>query len=362
MALGKPVEAIEPLERALLTNPDLFGAQLDLAQAQAMQGDAASAAALLEDLRSRADLPERFAAQIDREISALRSPAALRMATRLAQGWQSTLQLSTMRGFDTNLNNAPSATELTLTLPGGNVTLPLDPSSRPRRGAAQLSAVQWQGVRAAGESAWVMQAEARDRHTGIEADEFPAGHVAELAAGPARAAPMGGPHRRQLFPLRRQRSAMGDARRPAIPVGRPVHRLGRHRGALPAHCGGELERRLIRRAATSTATTAAGRSACCAGPRPSMQWRRPSSRCRRVMEKNFRLTKRAPAAPTAEPSCEANGRAACRGTARNLHCAGRRYTRRIRHRTAPFWAISHVPRCGIRPNSRRPGRSPASCL
>jgi hypothetical protein len=165
MALGRPVEAIEPLERALLENPDLFGAQLDLAQAQSMQGDTASAAALLQDLRSRAQLPEAFAHRIDREIEQLRSPLPTRAAARRLLGeWQSSWQFSTLGGYDTNLNNAPSATELTLTLPGGDVTLPLEPSSQPRKGAAVLATAQWQGVKARDESAWVLQAEARSRH------------------------------------------------------------------------------------------------------------------------------------------------------------------------------------------------------
>lgn len=43
LALGRSAEAIEPLERALLHDPDLPGAQLDLAQALAAEGDAASA-------------------------------------------------------------------------------------------------------------------------------------------------------------------------------------------------------------------------------------------------------------------------------------------------------------------------------
>ena len=61
------------------------------------------------------------------------APVAARLSGRQpGAGWQSSWQVSVLGGADTNLNNAPSATELTLTLPQGDVTLPLDPASRPR--------------------------------------------------------------------------------------------------------------------------------------------------------------------------------------------------------------------------------------
>ncbi|HVZ42280.1 MAG TPA: tetratricopeptide repeat protein [Ramlibacter sp.] len=186
MALGRPVEAIEPLERALLTEPDLIGAQLDLAQAHAMEGDTASAVALLEDLRGRAELPTSALRQIEREIAALRAPAApageaaSTREARAAQGrWQSSWQVSAMGGVDSNLNNAPSATELTLTLPQGNVTLPLDPASRPRGGGAVIASAQWQGLRVDRESVWVLQADGRTRNTGDPSVDY---QQLELAA------------------------------------------------------------------------------------------------------------------------------------------------------------------------------------
>jgi hypothetical protein len=164
LMLGRPVEAVEPLERALLTNPQLFGAQLDLAQAHAMQGDRASAAALLQDLRDRAEVPSGFSLRLQQEIAALQAPARA-VAEPAPGGWQSSWQFSAVAGGDTNLNNAPSATEITLTLPAGDVTLPLDPASRPRKGAALLAAAQWQAIRSQGESVWMLQADMRARKT-----------------------------------------------------------------------------------------------------------------------------------------------------------------------------------------------------
>ncbi|MBI5275317.1 MAG: hypothetical protein HY854_02570 [Burkholderiales bacterium] len=167
MSLGRSLEAVEPLERALLTNPLLFGAQMDLAQAHALQGDRASAIALLQDLRDRAEVPAGMSLRLDREIAALQ--AAARRPALAAGQWQHSWQLATLAGYDTNLNNAPSATEITLTLPQGDVTLPLDPSSQPKKGAALLAAAQWQGLKPAGQSVWVLQADMRSRHTGDHA-------------------------------------------------------------------------------------------------------------------------------------------------------------------------------------------------
>lgn len=165
MALGRPAEAVEPLERALLTDPDLPGAQLDLAQALAMQGDSASAIGLLEALRGRAALPPAITRAIETQLAALRMPRRGDDAL-LAEGtWLSRWQLASLLGYDANLNNAPASSEITLTLPQGNVTLALDPSSRPRKGAALLSSLQWQGLRPDGAALWVVQGDLRSRET-----------------------------------------------------------------------------------------------------------------------------------------------------------------------------------------------------
>ncbi|MES2999415.1 MAG: hypothetical protein V4787_01880 [Pseudomonadota bacterium] len=163
MALGRSLEAVEPLERALMANPDLPGAQLDLAQALALQGDKASAAAMLEGLRGRADVPLPLRTAINTQLAALAMPPEKIDAT--AQRWYTRVRLSSMLGADSNLNNAPSNSEITLTQPTGDVTLPLDPSSLARSGAAVLTSLQWQGLKPRGDSLWVVQAEVRARRT-----------------------------------------------------------------------------------------------------------------------------------------------------------------------------------------------------
>jgi len=164
LALGQAAEAVEPLERALLEDPDLPGAQLDLAQALAMQGDSASARTMLASLRQRGDLPAPIALAIDRQLLVLRPAPVDNGALRQGQ-WQHRWQLSSLAGADSNLNNAPANSEITLTFPQGDVTLPLAAASLPRRGAAMLAAVQWQGLRPHGDALWLLQADLRARHT-----------------------------------------------------------------------------------------------------------------------------------------------------------------------------------------------------
>jgi hypothetical protein len=171
MALGQSAAAIEPLERALLVRPDLPAAQLDLALALAATGDVTAGAALLEQLRGRSDLPASVRAGLDRQ-------AALVAGAGAAPRWHHRLQLSSLVGVDNNLNNAPSVAALTLTLPQGNVTLPLASTSLPKQGAAMLNSVQWQGLRPSGSSLWLLQSELRARVTGEGATDFQQGDVA----------------------------------------------------------------------------------------------------------------------------------------------------------------------------------------
>lgn len=171
LALGRSAEAIEPLERALLHDPDLPGAQLDLAQALAAQGDTASARSFLTAMRQRPDLPLPIGSAIDRQLELLSIPE--RVAGALTDGWQSRWQFSALGGADSNLNNGPSTSEITLTLPGqGNVTLPLDMASQARGGGAALGVMQWQGLRVNGDSLWVLQAELRRRQTSQRATTY----------------------------------------------------------------------------------------------------------------------------------------------------------------------------------------------
>ncbi len=154
LSSNRPAPAIESLERALLINPDLPGAQLDYAAALLAVGDQRSARELLLQLDNRQDLPLKLRELLSKELEAT-DPDLLR----------SRWLLSSAVGVDSNLNNAPSASELTLTFPQGSLTLPLLDSSRPKRGSAAFGVAQWQGLKPQGSQLWLFQADLRARHT-----------------------------------------------------------------------------------------------------------------------------------------------------------------------------------------------------
>ena len=123
MNTGRLDRALESLERALLLNPDNGGAQVDYAQALYLQGQLFSALDLNQQLLARNDLPAGLQTVLrDREHS-------WRGMTR-----QTSLQADLLMGYDNNLNGAPEPGQITLTLSGEPVVLPLNPEFRPRRG------------------------------------------------------------------------------------------------------------------------------------------------------------------------------------------------------------------------------------
>ena len=155
LALGQPSAAIESLERALLLQPDLPGAQLDYAQALLAQGDTIAALDLLRLLAARRDLPP----PIRSLLAQLQQTHPLLAATTLPLGtgplnpftrWQ----LSSALGWDSNLNSAPHTDSLTLSLPGlpgTSIALPLERSSQPQPGLHALTQLGVQHLQPLGE-------------------------------------------------------------------------------------------------------------------------------------------------------------------------------------------------------------------
>jgi len=125
---GRYLEAAEHLERALMLAPELRDAQLSYAVALAGGGDAASAAALLDDLLADPALPPELRAPMQRQRAALAAPAQ-------RPGWQGRFTLATRLGRDSNLLGAPNLGSLALTLAGQTLVLELDPSYLPRSGS-----------------------------------------------------------------------------------------------------------------------------------------------------------------------------------------------------------------------------------
>lgn len=125
---GRYDEAAEHLERSLMLEPDQIQAGLDYAVALAGVGDLLSATQLLGQWLARPDLPNTLRASL---VQAQQRYAA---AGRASTGWQWRRHAGLRLGRDSNLAGAPGITSLTLTLPTGNITLPVEESSLPRPG------------------------------------------------------------------------------------------------------------------------------------------------------------------------------------------------------------------------------------
>ena len=133
-AQGRYTEALEHLERALMLDPGLKGAQIDYAVALAGSGDNATALTLVQNLLADPALPSGLAPVLQRQIETLSASMGPRAATadkaprvRGTAGFQV--------GYATNPLGSPNLSSLTLTFPGLPVELPLDGSYLARPGS-----------------------------------------------------------------------------------------------------------------------------------------------------------------------------------------------------------------------------------
>lgn len=167
LALGRASEAAAQLELALLYSPDQPVAQIDYARALTQLGDLSSAAALWRSLLARADLPPHLRGEIEARLGALaRIPAESAV-------WRHRREVSLRVGYDSNLNSASSAQDVTLTYPGLEVTLPILPAAQPVDGAAAWMDARWQASRAfAGQREVDVRAELRLRGSHVSGVSF----------------------------------------------------------------------------------------------------------------------------------------------------------------------------------------------
>jgi tetratricopeptide (TPR) repeat protein len=139
LSAGRVAEAATQLEKALLLNPDLPGAQLDYAQALAQMGQKSAAIELVDQVSARPDIrPElKFWLQ------------GLSQAKPVRQ-WEWAALLQTSIGRESNLNNATYTDQLTLSLPTGPIDVPLGDEDAPRKGMSSKTAAVLQGRHALG--------------------------------------------------------------------------------------------------------------------------------------------------------------------------------------------------------------------
>jgi hypothetical protein len=116
---------------------------MDYALALQQSGDADSARAIFLRLRQQ-DPPDYLRVWLDQQLA---------LQAEAQRDWRYGGELAIQTGRDSNLNRAPTANMLTLTLPAGPVSLPLTAASRASAGTAQLLRFDWQ----AEHNEWLVQ-------------------------------------------------------------------------------------------------------------------------------------------------------------------------------------------------------------
>jgi len=130
---GLYLNAIDYLERAILLEPTLKGAQIDYALALSGSGDLRSGSAMLASLLKDPALPVELA------------PSLLSAKGALERGlWRSNGQAGLTLGYDSNLLGAPNLSGLALTVSGQTAVLPLAPSYLAKKGGYGQADVQYE--------------------------------------------------------------------------------------------------------------------------------------------------------------------------------------------------------------------------
>ena len=143
LAQGQSEAAAVSLEKALLLNPELPGAQLDFAQALAQIGLRGSARAILNNVLQRPDIQPSLKAQLSpAQIANLPAQTAFGSSPH----WQWNGLLQTAYGHESNLNSATYTDALTLYLSNGPVTLGLTDNAKPIAGEVFKTTAAVQGV------------------------------------------------------------------------------------------------------------------------------------------------------------------------------------------------------------------------
>lgn len=146
LAQGRVEEAAVALEKALLLDPNLPGAQLDYAQALALIGLKGSARAMLADVLQRPDIQPKLKSK----LTGAQNPPSDANQPGLPPEWQWSKLAQSALGHETNLNSATFTDSLTLMLSNGPVTIGLSDAAKPIAGPAIKNLLAVQGTTRAG--------------------------------------------------------------------------------------------------------------------------------------------------------------------------------------------------------------------
>lgn len=173
--LGRTSQAIDATERALLHEPNHPETLLNYALLLAQAGDTVASQDLFRQVFARPDVPPQVAALYQTLLQNIPpvpqvQPAQPPLNSPNAHGGQThRWQFSQSVGHSTNLNSAPSATQLTLTLPQGSVTLPVAPSGQAVAGAQAHTQIAWSRSSQNGPQAWMGSASLTQRQSALGA-------------------------------------------------------------------------------------------------------------------------------------------------------------------------------------------------
>ncbi len=138
-------QARQALARAVELDPDFAGAWMDLALATYATGDVAQAEEFLTILEQRFTLPEPMSQAVAGLRGRIAAGYQASVGAPAGWAWRTTLQIG--GGHDSNANAGLALNDLTLTLPGGGVLLPVSPTLRPQADRFGVASVSVNGLR-----------------------------------------------------------------------------------------------------------------------------------------------------------------------------------------------------------------------
>lgn len=151
---GRLAEAATNLEKALLLDPNLPGAQLDFAQALALLGQKDAALQLIDQVGGRSDIDP-----------GLRQWLSHFQMQAKNDGWTWNALLQSSIGRETNLDSATHTDTLTLYLSNGPVVVSLNDTERPQSGTGIKNWLAVQGLRPLGQGEIRLSAALQSRNT-----------------------------------------------------------------------------------------------------------------------------------------------------------------------------------------------------
>jgi hypothetical protein len=163
LSLGPdPSQGMVYLEKAVLTAPERPDLLLEYAAVAEASRNYSLARSLVQQVLASPGLPEGLGRSLSAWQQQLASQQGLRLGHRQSRAWVSL-------GFDSNLNSGLSASALRLSLPAGEVVLPLSDQDRPIEGGFSQLQMQHLAVLDFDSQSWVrtgLSATAREPFSG----------------------------------------------------------------------------------------------------------------------------------------------------------------------------------------------------